>query len=79
MVESVGLALGHLRNAASGLLAVEDPTGEALFVFAECLDAHIALAETHHRLKNDLSIVALRMRRCRDRLPPCSAGDFPTR
>lgn len=38
MVESVGLALGHLRNAASGLLAVEDPTGEALFVFAECLD-----------------------------------------
>lgn len=43
-VEGVGVAWGHVRNAAAGLLAVEDPSGESLFVFAECLDVEDALA-----------------------------------
>lgn len=36
----VGLsrALGHLRNAASALFAVDDPSSECLFLAAECLD-----------------------------------------
>lgn len=43
-VEGVGVAWGHVRNAAAGLLGVEDPSGESLFVFAECLDVEDALA-----------------------------------
>lgn len=38
-----GVALGHVRNAAAGLLAVEDPSGEALFAFAECVDVQDVL------------------------------------
>lgn len=34
----LGLAWGHVRNAAAGFLAVDDPSGECLFLAAECLD-----------------------------------------
>ena len=36
----VGLsrALGHVRNAASAFLAVDDPSSECLFLAVECLD-----------------------------------------
>jgi hypothetical protein len=34
----LGLALGHVRNAASAFLAVDDPSSECLFLAAECLD-----------------------------------------
>jgi hypothetical protein len=30
--------LGHVRNAASAFLAVDDPSSECLFLAAECLD-----------------------------------------
>ena len=41
---SLGLVSGHVRNAAAGLLAVEDPSGESLFAFAECVDVEDLLA-----------------------------------
>ncbi len=40
----LGLASGHVRNAAAGLLAVDDPSGESLFAFAECVDVEDLLA-----------------------------------
>lgn len=41
----LGVALGHVRNAAAGLLVVEDPSGESLFAFAECVDVEDLLAD----------------------------------
>lgn len=35
---ALAIALGHVRNAAAGFVAAEDPTGESLFLAAECLD-----------------------------------------
>jgi len=34
----LAIALGHVRNAAAAFVAAEDPTGESLFLAAECLD-----------------------------------------
>ncbi len=34
----LGLAWGHVRNAAAAFLAVDDPSGECLFLAADCLD-----------------------------------------
>jgi hypothetical protein len=34
----LGLAWGHVRNAAADLLVDDDPSGESLFLAAECLD-----------------------------------------
>ena len=31
-------ALGHVRNAVVAFVAAEDPSGESLFLAAECLD-----------------------------------------
>lgn len=31
------LALGHVRNATAAWLAVDDPSGESLFLAADCL------------------------------------------
>ena len=39
-----GVALGHVRNAAAGLLSLDDPSGESLFAFAECVDVEDLLA-----------------------------------
>ncbi len=35
---ALALALGHLRNAATAFLSADDPTGESLFLAAECRD-----------------------------------------
>lgn len=32
------VALGHVRNAVAAFVAAEDPSGESLFLAAECLD-----------------------------------------
>ena len=44
---SVGLAraLGHVRNAVVAFVAAEDPSGESLFLAAECLDLEGLFAE----------------------------------
>ena len=34
----LAIALGHVRNAVAAFVAAEDPTGESLFLAAECLD-----------------------------------------
>ena len=34
----LGRVLGHVRNAASAFLAVDDPSSECLFLAVECLD-----------------------------------------
>jgi hypothetical protein len=34
----LGFAWGHVRNAASAFLAVDDPSSECLFLAVECLD-----------------------------------------
>lgn len=43
--DELGLVLGHLRNAAAGFLRQPDPTGEAMFLAAECLDVECLLSE----------------------------------
>ena len=35
---ALGLALGHVRSAVVAFVATDDPTGESLFLAAECLD-----------------------------------------
>ena len=35
---ALGLALGHVRSAVVAFVAADDPTGESLFLAAECLD-----------------------------------------
>lgn len=41
----LSLALGHLRNAAAGFIRQPDPTGEAMFLAAECLDVECLVTE----------------------------------
>lgn len=41
----LSLALGHLRNAAAGFIKKPDPTGEAMFLAAECLDVECLVTE----------------------------------
>ena len=38
-------ALGHVRNAVVAFVAADDPTGESLFLAAECLDLEGLFAE----------------------------------
>lgn len=38
-------ALGHVRNAVVAFVAAEDPSGESLFLAAECLDLEGLFAE----------------------------------
>lgn len=35
---ALGLALGHVRSAVVAFVAAEDPSGESLFLAAECLE-----------------------------------------
>ena len=42
---ALGLALGHVRNAAAGFLGVDDPSGESLFLAAECVDLEGVFAD----------------------------------
>ena len=35
---ALGLALGHVRSAVVAFVSADDPTGESLFLAAECLD-----------------------------------------
>lgn len=35
---ALAVALGHLRDAATAFLSADDPTGESLFLAAECRD-----------------------------------------
>ncbi len=35
---ALGLALGHVRSAVAAFVAAEDPSGESLFLAAECLE-----------------------------------------
>lgn len=35
---ALGLALGHVRGAKVAFVSADDPTGESLFLAAECLD-----------------------------------------
>lgn len=38
-------ALGHVRNAVVAFVAADDPSGESLFLAAECLDLEGLFAE----------------------------------
>ena len=42
---ALGLALGHVRNAVVAFVAAEDPSGESLFLAAECLELEGLFAE----------------------------------
>jgi len=42
---ALGLALGHVRNATAGFLGVDDPSGESLFLAAECVDLEGVFAD----------------------------------
>ena len=44
---ALGLALGHVRNAAAAFVAAEDDSGESLFVAAECLELEGLFADFH--------------------------------
>jgi len=35
---ALGLALGHVRSAVVAFVSTEDPSGESLFLAAECLE-----------------------------------------
>ena len=35
---ALAVALAHLRNAATAFVSADDPSGESLFLAAECLD-----------------------------------------
>lgn len=35
---ALAIALGHVRNAVAAFAEAEDPSGESLFLAAECLD-----------------------------------------
>lgn len=35
---ALGLALGHVRSAVVAFVSAEDPSGESLFLAAECLE-----------------------------------------
>ena len=35
---AMAIALGHVRNAVAALVEVDDPSGESLFLAAECLE-----------------------------------------
>ena len=43
--EGLGLALGHVRNAASAFWAADDPSDECLFLAAECVDVEGLFSE----------------------------------
>ncbi len=42
---ALGLASGHVRNAAAAFLTAVDPSGESLFLAAECLDLEGLLSD----------------------------------
>ena len=42
---ALGVALAHVRNAAAAFVAAEDPSGESLFLAAECLELEGLFAE----------------------------------
>jgi len=42
---ALAVSLGHVRNAVVAFVAAEDPSGESLFLAAECLELEGVFAE----------------------------------
>lgn len=42
---ALGRALGHVRNAANAFWEADDPSGECLFLAADCLDVEGLISE----------------------------------
>ena len=42
---ALGLALGHVRSAVVAFVATDDPTGESLFLAADCLEVEGLFAD----------------------------------
>lgn len=42
---AMGIALGHVRNAVAAFAEADDPSGESLFLAAECLEVEGLFSE----------------------------------